>query len=155
MTGQPKSDSALTQGRQVSRVSEGLPYPLGATWDGSGVNFAIFSANATKVELCLFDAESNEEIERIALPEFTNEIWHGYLPDARPGTLYGYRVHGPTTRPMDIASTPTNCSSTRTPSRSRVNWNGMTRCSVIPLGMRTVTCHSMNAIALHSCPDVG
>jgi len=95
MTDQPENDSASSQARPASRVSEGLPYPLGATWDGSGVNFAIFSANATKVELCLFDADGQEEIERIALPEFTNEIWHGYLPDARPGTLYGYRVHGP------------------------------------------------------------
>jgi len=95
MSDQSASDSASSQDRTPSRVSEGLPYPLGATWDGSGVNFAIFSANATKVELCLFDAQGLEEIERIALPEFTNEIWHGYLPDARPGTLYGYRVHGP------------------------------------------------------------
>ncbi|TDV45072.1 glycogen operon protein [Pseudomonas graminis] len=78
-----------------SRILEGQPYPLGATWDGSGVNFAIFSAHATKVELCLFDADGKGEIERIELPEFTNETWHGYLPDARPGTLYGYRVHGP------------------------------------------------------------
>src|SRR5271163_1585717 len=79
----------------VSRISEGLPTPLGATWDGIGVNFAVFSANATKVELCLFDASGEREIERIELPEYTDEIWHGYLPDARPGTIYGYRVHGP------------------------------------------------------------
>ncbi len=78
----------------TSRVTEGWPFPLGATWDGLGVNFALFSAHATKVELCLFDP-SGEEIERIELPEFTNEIWHGYLADLRPGTLYGYRVHGP------------------------------------------------------------
>jgi isoamylase len=78
-----------------SRLSEGLPYPLGATWDGLGVNFALFSANATKVELCLFDAAGEREIERIVLPEYTDEVWHGYLPDARPGTIYGYRVHGP------------------------------------------------------------
>ena len=78
-----------------SRVSEGLPHPLGATWDGVGVNFALFSANATKVELCLFDGEGKEELERIDLPEYTDEVWHGYLPDARPGTVYGYRVHGP------------------------------------------------------------
>jgi len=78
-----------------SRVREGSSVPLGATWDGLGVNFAIFSANATKVELCLFDETAEREIERIELPEFTNEIWHGYLPDARPGTTYGYRVHGP------------------------------------------------------------
>ena len=74
---------------------EGRPYPLGATWDGRGVNFALFSAHATKVELCLFNHFSEQEIERIELPEFTDEIWHGYLPDARPGTIYAYRVHGP------------------------------------------------------------
>jgi len=81
--------------RRTSRVREGLPYPLGATWDGLGVNFALFSANATKVELCLFDLEGRQELERIELPEYTDEVWHGYLPDARPGTTYGYRVHGP------------------------------------------------------------
>jgi isoamylase len=64
--------------------------------DGLGVNFALFSGNATKVELCLFDADGRTEIERIALPEFTDEVWHGNLPDARPGTIYGYRVYGPT-----------------------------------------------------------
>jgi glycogen operon protein len=79
----------------TSRISEGLPYPLGATWDGLGVNFALFSANATKVELCLFDAEGKRELQRIELPEYTDEVWHGYLPDARPYTVYGYRVHGP------------------------------------------------------------
>ena len=77
------------------RLSEGLPYPLGATWDGLGVNFALFSAHATKVELCLFDASGERETDRIVLPEYTDEVWHGYLPDARPGTVYGYRVHGP------------------------------------------------------------
>ena len=76
------------------RVSEGLPFPRGATWDGLGVNFVLFSANATKVELCLFD-DAGTETERIELPEYTDEVWHGYLPDLRPGTLYGYRVHGP------------------------------------------------------------
>ena len=78
-----------------SRVLEGMPFPLGATWDGLGVNFALFSANASKVELCLFDEQGRRELERVALPEFTDEVWHGYLPDARPGTVYGYRVHGP------------------------------------------------------------
>ncbi len=80
---------------QRSRVREGRPYPLGATWDGKGVNFALFSAHATKVELCLFNHFSEKEVERIELPEFTDEVWHGYLPDARPGTIYAYRVHGP------------------------------------------------------------
>ncbi len=85
----------MASGFSTSRITEGLPAPLGATWDGLGVNFAIFSANATKVELCLFDATGAREIERIELPEYTDEIWHGYLPYARPGTIYGYRVHGP------------------------------------------------------------
>ena len=80
---------------RASRITEGLPHPLGATWDGVGVNFALFSANATKVELCLFDQAGTTELERIALPEYTDEVWHGYLSDARPGTVYGYRVHGP------------------------------------------------------------
>jgi hypothetical protein len=59
------------------------------------VNFALFSASATKVELCVFDDLGEKEIERIELPEFTDEVWHGFVPDARPGTIYGYRVHGP------------------------------------------------------------
>jgi glycogen operon protein len=78
-----------------SRVMAGRPYPLGATWDGAGVNFALFSSHATKVELCLFDASGQREVERVALPEYTDEVWHGFLPDAQPGLLYGYRVHGP------------------------------------------------------------
>jgi glycogen operon protein len=78
-----------------ARLREGFAYPLGATWTGLGVNFALFSANATKVELCLFDEQGSREIERIELPEFTDEIWHGFLPEARPGTIYGYRVYGP------------------------------------------------------------
>ena len=78
-----------------SRVTEGRPHPRGATWTGRGVNFSLFSANATKVELCLFDNEGETELERIELPEYTDEVWHGFLPDARPGTVYGYRVHGP------------------------------------------------------------
>ena len=78
------------------RVWPGQPYPLGATWDGSGVNFAIFSEHALKVELCLFDsADSARESARIVLPECTDLIWHGYIPGILPGQLYGYRVHGP------------------------------------------------------------
>ncbi|GAA0586400.1 glycogen debranching protein GlgX [Caenispirillum bisanense] len=77
------------------RVWPGSPHPLGATFDGSGTNFALFSAHAEKVELCLFDRDGRKETARIALPEYTHEIWHGYLPDVRPGQLYGYRVYGP------------------------------------------------------------
>ena len=78
-----------------SRVREGSPHPRGATWDGKGTNFAVFSAHATKVEVCIFDASGEREVERVALPEYTDQIWHGYLPDVTPGTIYGYRVHGP------------------------------------------------------------
>jgi isoamylase len=78
------------------RIRPGNPYPLGATWDGLGVNFSIFSENATRVELCLFDSpEATRESHRITLPEHTDMVWHGYVPGLRPGRLYGYRVHGP------------------------------------------------------------
>jgi len=76
-------------------VWPGQPYPQGATWDGSGVNFALFSEHAEKVELCLFDPKGQRELARIPLPEQTDQVWHGYLPEIRPGQLYGYRVHGP------------------------------------------------------------
>ena len=72
------------------RVWPGRPYPLGATWDGHGVNFALFSEYATKVELCLFDeAQAEKESVRLTLPEHTNQVWHGALPEVRPGQLYG------------------------------------------------------------------
>lgn len=76
-------------------LSHGLSYPLGASWDGRGTNFALFSVNATKVELCLFDSEGRRETKRVVLPEKTDDVWHGYLPNVAPGQLYGYRVHGP------------------------------------------------------------
>src|ERR1041385_38061 len=77
------------------RIREGAPFPCGATWNGKGTNFALFSAHATKVEVCLFDDKGERELDRIELPEYTDQIWHGYLPDIRPGAIYGYRVHGP------------------------------------------------------------
>src|SRR3982074_57430 len=78
------------------RVWPGRPYPLGATWDGTGVNFALFSEHATGVELCLFrEADDMEEAAKIWITERTDQVWHCYLPDARPGQYYGYRVHGP------------------------------------------------------------
>jgi isoamylase len=83
------------QTHYAARIAEGVPFPLGATWNGVGVNFALFSAHATKVELCLFDATGREEIERIELPEYTDEVWHVFVPDLKPGAVYGYRVHGP------------------------------------------------------------
>jgi len=78
----------------VGRIKEGLPHPRGATWDGKGTNFAVFSANASKAEVCLFN-QQGKETARVELPEYTDQIFHGYLPDVHPGTFYGYRVHGP------------------------------------------------------------
>ena len=83
---------ALVTPRAVWR---GRPYPLGATWDGAGVNFALFSKHAERVELCLLDPRGRREVERVVLRERTDFIWHCYLPEARPGLIYGYRVHGP------------------------------------------------------------
>ena len=78
------------------RAWPGRPYPLGATWDGEGVNFALFSENARAVELCLFEgAKAVEESHRIWIEERTDQVWHLYLPEVRPGQHYGYRVHGP------------------------------------------------------------
>src|SRR5438105_6158695 len=74
-------------------VHRGEPYPLGATWDGEGVNFALYSENATRVELCLFDAEGKQT--KVHLREQTAFVWHGYLPGVQPGQRYGYRVYGP------------------------------------------------------------
>ncbi len=78
------------------RIWPGGPHPLGATWDGEGVNFALFSEHATGVQLLLFEHESDGEPQStVTLMERTDFIWHAYLPDARPGTLYGYKVDGP------------------------------------------------------------
>src|SRR5215210_7961789 len=78
------------------RVWPGNPYPQGATWDGEGVNFSLFSEHATGVDLCLYDRPDDAvEAERISLTNRTDLLWHAYLPDVRPGRLYGYRVHGP------------------------------------------------------------
>jgi len=77
------------------KIKEGLPFPRGACWDGSGTNFALFSAHASKVEVCLFDSSGSKETARIELPEYTDQIFHGYLPAVHPGQFYGYRVSGP------------------------------------------------------------
>ncbi|RZL71388.1 MAG: glycogen debranching enzyme GlgX, partial [Sphingomonas sp.] len=77
------------------RLEAGSPYPLGATCVGEGVNFAVFSANAERIELCVFDSQGKRELQRYPLTEWTDEVWHGYLPDAGPGLVYGYRAYGP------------------------------------------------------------
>src|SRR5262245_48836648 len=87
---------AASRRHHSMRVWPGRSYPLGATWDGAGVNFALFSEYATKVELCLFDsADADKESLRLTMPEYTDQVWHCYLPDILPDQLYGYRVHGP------------------------------------------------------------
>lgn len=78
----------------VDQLEPGFPYPLGASFNGLGVNFAVFSANADQIDLCLFDPKGRKEIARLPLPECTDEVWHGCLPGAKPGLLYGYRAHG-------------------------------------------------------------
>jgi glycogen operon protein len=78
-----------------TQVWPGSPDPLGASWDGKGVNFALFSENAEKVELCIFDPSGTHEVARVPVTEYTDLVWHCYLPDARPNLLYGYRVYGP------------------------------------------------------------
>src|SRR5689334_15016935 len=79
----------------IRSVWPGRPSPLGANFNGLGVNFALFSEHATKVELCLFDSVDAEiESQRIELPEKTDQVWHGFLPGVKPGQIYGYRVHG-------------------------------------------------------------
>jgi isoamylase len=79
----------------INAIRPGRPYPLGATWDGAGVNFALFSRHAERVELCIFNEAGRRELQRVALSERSGNTWHCYLPEARPGLLYGYRVHGP------------------------------------------------------------
>ncbi|MBI0330136.1 glycogen debranching protein GlgX [Burkholderia plantarii] len=79
----------------ADRLEPGRPYPLGASWNGLGINFAVFSAHATRLQLCLFEPSGRKEIARLDLPECTDEIWHGYLPGAHPGTVYAFRADGP------------------------------------------------------------
>ncbi|RTL67354.1 MAG: glycogen debranching enzyme GlgX, partial [Hyphomicrobiales bacterium] len=77
------------------RVTPGSPHPLGATHDGRGVNFAVFSEHATRIEVCLFEDDGSKETARIPLPERTDEVWHGYFPGMKAGQVYGLRAHGP------------------------------------------------------------
>ncbi len=88
------------------KIWPGKPYPLGATWDGAGVNFSLFSENATKVDLCLFEGANANKETRIPIIEQTHQVWHTYLPEVRPGQLYGYRVHGPYEPANGLRSNP-------------------------------------------------
>ena len=90
-----EADICARQRIMTGDLRDGSPMPLGATFDGAGVNFALFSANATAVELCLFESSGRRESRRIRLPRRTDQIWHVHVQGLRPGQLYGYRVHGP------------------------------------------------------------
>ena len=120
----------------------GSPFPLGASWDGQGTNFSLFSEHAGRVELCLFDDEGRET--RHELPRRTAFNWHGYLPGVGPGARYGYRVHGPyDAGERGTASTRRSSSSTRTPRRSRAGSTGTRRaCSRSRPAGRTATCRT-------------
>src|SRR3546814_19103747 len=87
MTYDPPESKHRASAAAHSGLREGRPFPLGATWDGLGVNFSLFSANATKVELCLFDNDGGRETGRVELPEYPAAVWHGHPPEARPGTV--------------------------------------------------------------------
>jgi pullulanase/glycogen debranching enzyme len=112
-----------------SRVTEVGHMPGGATWTGRGANFSLFSASATRVEFCLFDDSGETKLERIELPEYTNEIWHGFLPDARRGTVYGYRVHGPLRAARGTSLIPDQARAHPTRRRLSANQSGGRRSS--------------------------
>ena len=117
------------------QIWPGNAYPLGATYDGSGTNFALFSEVAERVELCLFDADGAET--RVDLPEVDGFVWHCFLPGVEPGQRYGYRVHGPYDPATGSAATRTSCCSTRTPRRSTASSTGTSRCSATTSATRT------------------
>ena len=118
-------------GNCMTRISEGTHVRLGSTWDGRGTNFALFSAHAEKVELCLFDSQGRREIERIALPEHTENVWHGYLNDVAPGQLYGYRVMAPTILSAAIGLILTSCCSILMRGGLAGDWSGAMHISPI------------------------
>jgi glycogen operon protein len=97
-----------------ARLEPGRCYPLGATWDGLGTNFAVFSAHAQRIQLCAVRSDRPQGTSRLDLPECTDEVWHGYLPNAHPGTVYGFRADGPYQPRKAIASIRPSCCWTRT-----------------------------------------
>jgi hypothetical protein len=123
----------------------GIPFASGATWDGQGTNFALFSANATKVELCLFDSAGQKEERRIVLPEYTNQMWHGYLRGVSPGTVYGYRAHGP--YEPEAGHPPTSCCSIPVPERTPARSPGTTPVSATRSVRPTKICLSIRETA--------
>ena len=135
------------------RVWPGHPSPLGATWDGKGVNFALFSEHATQVDLCLFEAvDAPTETHRIPLPEQTDQVWHAYLPEVSPGQLYAIACTAPMRRRRATASTRTRWCSTPMPKRSAAISDGPTNFSAIAWATRRRTSPMMTAIARRMPP---
>ena len=111
-----------------------LPHPLGATWDGRGTNFALFSANAEKVELCLFDTDGRARSSASRCRSAPSDVWHGYLPTSLPGQLYGYRVHGPYEPEPASLQSHTSCCSIPTPRSSPGSSSGAMPISAYRVG---------------------
>ena len=132
----------------------GHPYPLGATWDGEGVNFALFSENATGVELCLFDRPDQEkETHTIRIEERTNQIWHVFLPEVRPGQLYGYRVNGPYEPQAGHRFNPNKLLIDPYAKALHGRFDGPIRCSATASEIRTPTCPSTSGTMLRWFPS--
>jgi isoamylase len=128
-----------------------LAFPAGAHWDGMGVNFALFSERRA-VELCLFDRSGRHEVQRLALREQTDQVWHGYLPQARPGLLYGYRVHGPYRPARGSPLQPEQAAAGPLCALHLVGaCAGTTRCSATASATPTATCPSTAATARPTC----
>ena len=121
-----------------AQQSVGSPFPRGATFDGRGVNFSLFSESSESVELCLFDASGKNET-RMRIRERTNGAWHLYLPDIKPGQLYGYRVHGPYDPHTGLRFNPSSCCSIPMRRRSAGPCNGRTSCSLTSWATPTET----------------
>jgi glycogen operon protein len=137
--------------KPITAVWPGSPYPRGATWDGEAVNFSLFSANADKVELCLFDPSGRRELQRIELMEQTDQVWHCYLPEARPGLLYGYRVHGRYSPEQGHRFNPFKLLIRAAP--STLGCAGATHTSPTASGTGARICRSIAATARPACPS--
>ena len=135
------------------KVWPGKPYPLGATWDGAGVNFALYSQNASAVELCIFD-DDGEEINRIRFTEHTDLTWHLYLPRPVRDSATATGSTGPTTLHPDIASTPTNSCLIPMLGQLTELSGGMIPFLATGSGTAGQISHLTNRTVLLSCPDV-
>jgi isoamylase len=130
------------------RVWPGRPYPLGANWNGSGVNFALYSENAAKVELCLFDSpDADKESYRVTMPESSDMVWHCYVPDALPGQVYGYRVYGAYEPQRGHRFNPYKILLDPTRRRLLGRRSGVTTCGAIRLAIRRPTFPSTSGTA--------